>query len=160
MTKSGMGRQGGWVVGALVAVFVGAGRVQAQGLVPSGVELALALEAEAARLHSVADRWADAADLYVAAAQLRQHEDPQARADLFLAANLYYEAGDKASAVFALEAAAARAAAAGDAVLAMQMFANAALVAEEAGLANEGRRLRSRLAELAQAARGGPAIRS
>jgi hypothetical protein len=60
----------------------------------------------------------------------------------------------------ALEAAGARAVAAGDAVLAAQMFANAALVAEEVGLAGEGRRLRARVTDLASLARAGGSGRS
>lgn len=150
----------GWVVGALVGVAVTGAPVQAQSVVPSGPELAAELETEAYRLHSMADRWADAASLYVAAAQLRQHEDPQARQNLFLAANLYYQAGDKQAAVSALEAAGTRAVSSGDPALAAQMFANAAIVAEEAGLANEGRRLRSRVADLAYAEGSGSPTRS
>jgi hypothetical protein len=49
----------------------------------------------------------------------------------------------------ALESAGTRALASGDSVLAVQMFANAALVAEEAGMRNDERRLRSRAADLA-----------
>lgn len=157
-TRSGMTRMG-WVVGALVGVAVAGAPVQAQSAVPSGAELAAELEAEATRLHAMPGRWADAASLYVAAAQLRQHEDPQARQDLFLAANLYYQAGDKSAAMSALESAGTRAVASGDPALAAQMFANAALVAEEVGLTNEGRRLRSRASDLAYASRPGAPTR-
>jgi hypothetical protein len=107
------------------------------------------IEAEAARLHEQPARWADAASLYLAAAQLRQHEDPQARQDLFLAANLHYQLGDLPAAVAALESAGTRALAGGDSVFATQMFANAAVIAEEAGLGDHERRLRSRVADLA-----------
>ena len=107
------------------------------------------LEAEAGRLGDHPTRWADAASLYVAAAQLRQREDPQARQDLFLAANLFYQLGDKAGAVAALDAAGSRALSGGDSVFATEMFANAANIAREAGLVNQERRLRSRVADLA-----------
>ncbi len=110
------------------------------------------LEAEAARLHEQPARWADAASLYLSAAALRQHEDPQARQDLFLAANLQYQLGDLPAAVAALESAGTRGLSGGDSVFAAQMFANAAAIAEEAGLGDHERRLRSRVADLATAA--------
>lgn len=110
------------------------------------------LEAEAARLYDQPSRWADAVSLYRSAAQLRQHEDPQARQDLFLAANLAYQLGDLPTAVDALESAGTRAMSAGDALFATQMFANAAQIAEEAGLEAHERRLRTRVAEIATAA--------
>jgi hypothetical protein len=116
-------------------------------------ERAAQLEAEAARLQVLSSRWADAASLYVAAAQLRQREDPQARQDLFLAANLSYQVGDHAGAVAALESAGARALSAGDSVFATEMFANAASIAQEAGLVEQERTLRSRVAGLAGASR-------
>jgi hypothetical protein len=116
-------------------------------------ERAAQLEAEAARLQVLANRWADAASLYVAAAQLRQREDPQARQDLFLAANLSYQVGDHAGAVAALESAGSRALSAGDSVFATEMFANAASIAQEAGLVEQERTLRTRVAGLAGASR-------
>ena len=114
-------------------------------------ERAAQIEAEAARLHEQPARWADAMSLYLSAAQLRQHEDPQARQDLFLAANLAYQLGDLPTAVEALESAGTRAASGGDAVFATQMFANAAVIAEEAGMVDHERRLRTRVADLAGA---------
>jgi hypothetical protein len=116
-------------------------------------ERATQLEAEAARLQVLANRWADAASLYVAAAELRQEEDPQARQNLFLAANLRYQVGDHAGAVAALESAGSRSLSAGDSVFATEMFANAASIAEEAGLVEQERTLRSRVAGLAGASR-------
>ena len=104
------------------------------------------IEAEAARLHQQPATWADAASLYLAAAALRQHEDPQARQDLFLAANLQYQLGDLPAAVAALESAGTRALSGGDSVFATQMFANAA------GLGEHERILRSRVADLSGAA--------
>ena len=114
-------------------------------------ERAAQLEAEAARLHQFPNRWADAASLYRAAADLRQREDPQARQDLFMAANLSYQLGDRPAAVTALEAAGSRALSAGDSTFATEMFANAASIAQEAGLVAQERRLRSRVADLAGA---------
>ena len=114
-------------------------------------ERAAMLEAEAARLHEFPTRWADAASLYLSAAQIRQHEDPVARQDLFLAANLQYQVGDRRGAVASLESAGTRALAAGDSVFASEMFANAAGIAQEAGLVDHEARLRSRVADLATA---------
>jgi hypothetical protein len=53
--------------------------------------------------------------------------------------------------VSALDSAGSRALSAGDSVFATEMFANAASIAEEAGLVDQGRRLRSRVAALAGA---------
>jgi len=148
----------GWVGTAIVAATLVATPVDAQTAPIAGEELAAEFEAEAQRLQMTSEGWADAASLYVAAAQLRQHEDPQARQDLFLAANLYYQVGDKSAAMTALESSGTRALASGDSVLAAQMFANAAVLAEEAGLRNEQRRLRTRAADLAYSVQspGGP----
>jgi hypothetical protein len=146
------GKTMGWVVTAVAAVAVAATPVNAQSARISATELAIRLEAEAVRLQVTSDGWADAASLYVAAAGHRQHEDPQARQDLFTAANLYYQVGDMSRAMSALESAGTRALASGDSVLALQMFANAALVAQEAGLRNDERRLRSRAADVAYTA--------
>jgi hypothetical protein len=146
------GKTMGWVVTAVAAVAVAATPVNAQSARISATELAIRLEAEAVRLQVTSDGWADAASLYVAAAGHRQHEDPQARQDLFTAANLYYQVGDMSRAMSALESAGTRALASGDSVLAVQMFANAALVAQEAGLRNDERRLRSRAADVAYTA--------
>jgi len=139
----------GWVVTTLALSAALAAPVAVRAQTMADADQAAALEAEAARLHDQADRWTDAASLYKAAADLRQHEDPQARQDLFLAANLLYQGGELTGAMGALEAAGARALSGGDPVLAAQMFANAALVANEAGLRNDERRLRSRAADVA-----------
>jgi hypothetical protein len=125
--------------------------VQTRAQAVADPERAATLEAEATRLHEYPNRWRDAASLYLAAAQLRQREDPQARQDLFLAANLSYQVGDHVAAVSALDSAGSRALSAGDSVFATEMFANAASIAEEAGLVDQGRRLRSRVAALAGA---------
>jgi hypothetical protein len=140
------------VATALAAAAFAAAPAWAQSEPISGTELAARLEAEAARLQQTSDGWADAASLYVAAAGHRQHEDPQARQDLFLAANLYHQVGDMPAAMGALESAGVRALAAGDSLLAAQMFANAAQVADEAGLRNDERRLRTRASDVASTA--------
>ncbi|HUF76453.1 MAG TPA: hypothetical protein VMM35_09250 [Longimicrobiales bacterium] len=156
----GMKTMGWVVVTAAAAGAFAAAPAQAQTEPISGTELAIGLEAEAARLQTSADGWADAASLYVAAAGHRQHEDPQARQDLFLAANLYHQIGDLPAAMAALESAGVRALSAGDGVLAVQMFANAAQIADEAGLRNDARRLRTRAADVASAVRADGSTRS
>jgi tetratricopeptide (TPR) repeat protein len=142
----------GSVVSALGLALALAGPAEARTQAAADPERAAQLEAEAARLHEQPARWADAVSLYLAAAQLRQHEDPQARQDLFLAANLSYQLGDLEGAVDALESAGTRAVSAGDALFASQMFANAAQIAEEGGMVTQERRLRTRVADLASAA--------
>jgi hypothetical protein len=149
MRRGMMGMTMGWVVTAAAAAALAAVPADAQTEPISGTELAMALEAEAGRLQRTAEGWADAASLYVAAAGHRQHEDPQARQDLFMAANLYHQVGDLKAAMAALESAGVRALSGGDAVLAVQMFASAAQIAGEAGLRNEERRLRTRAANVA-----------
>lgn len=141
----------GSVVSALGLALALVGPAVAQSQAAADPGRAAQLEAEAARLHEQPSRWADAVSLYLSAAQLRQHEDPQARQDLFLAANLAYQLGDLPTAVAALESAGTRAVSGGDAVFATQMFANAAAIAEEAGLRDHERRLRTRVADLASA---------
>lgn len=142
-----------YVVAALSLILAGALAVPTAILAQSVAdpERAALLEAEAARLHQLPNRWADAASLYRAAADLRQREDPQARQDLFVAANLSYQLGDRPAAVTALESAGSRALSAGDSVFATEMFANAAGIAQEAGMVEHERRLRSRVADLAGA---------
>ena len=150
----------GGVVTAVAAAASVAAPVEAQSEPSSGTELAVALEAEAARLQRTSDGWVDAASLYVAAAGHRQHEDPQARQDLFLAANLYHQVGDVQAAMAALESAGVRALAAGDSLFAVQMFANAADIADGAGMTNEERRLRARATNVATTAGVGSSTRS
>jgi hypothetical protein len=110
--------------------------------------MAAHIEAEASKLHNQSHQWADAADLYVAAAQLRADDDPQAQEDLFVAANLFNTIGDVTGAIAALESAGSRAEANGDIVRAVEMFAVASSVAQEAGLKSEYRRLGYKSAEL------------
>ena len=152
----------GWTRGfaaAAMMTFAVVAPAGAQGQPISGTDLAIELEREAARLQMTSDGWADAASLYVAAAGHRQHEDPQARQDLFMAANLYHQVGDLASAVSALESAGVRALSSGDSVLAAQMFGNAAQIAGEAGLTNDERRLRVRAADVVYADQAGAPTR-
>lgn len=126
--------------------------MEASPQVPPTSEMAADLELAAAGLHDRPERWADAARLYVVAADLRQREDPEARKDLFKAASLYYQTGDMGQAVSALEAAAARALAGGDSAEARRMFARAAWVARDAGLTADQRRLTDRASRMAEAA--------
>ena len=114
-------------------------------------DMAADLEAAASVLHGQPDRWADAARLYVVAAGLRQREDPAARRNLFTAASLYYQTGDNAGAIAALESAGARALAGGDVAEARRMFARAAWVARDAGLTAHERRLTGRASDMADA---------
>jgi tetratricopeptide (TPR) repeat protein len=131
--------------------------MEASPQVPPTSEMATDLEAAAAELHDRPGRWADAARLYVVAADLRQQEDPEARKDLFKAATLYYAVGHRAEAVAALESAGARALAGGDVREARRMFDRAAWVARDAGLTAQERRLTDRAARMADAAPRGVA---
>ena len=139
----------GWVVTALAVVAAFSLPSDLQSQVTPGAQRAAELESEASRLWNQRSQWAYAADLYMAAVQLRSHEDPQAQEDLWLAANLGYEAGDAEGAIAALESAASRALAGHDVVRAADMFADAAWVARKAGLEEEHRRLGRRAAALA-----------
>ncbi|MGE0158568.1 MAG: hypothetical protein AB7T31_04095 [Gemmatimonadales bacterium] len=139
-----------WMSFGLVAALAAPAHTRAQA--SPDPERAATLEAEAARLQETPSRQADAASLLLAAAGLRRREDAQARRDLFLAANLTYQLGDRAGAVAALDSAGSRALSAGDSVFATEMFANAASIAQEAGLVDQERRYRSRVAELGVAA--------
>ena len=114
----------------------------------TGAHMAAHIEAEASKLHDQSDQWADAADLYVAAAQLREDDDPQGQTDLFIAANLRNAIGDAAGAIAALESAGSRAAASGDYGQALAMCVDGASVARKAGLRSDKRRLDNKSAEL------------
>ena len=107
------------------------------------------LESEASELFNQPDQWAYAADLYLAAVQLREQEDPTAQQDLLLAASLGYGTGDAAGAIAALESAASRALASGDVVRAAGILTDAAWVASKAGLRITLSRLSSRAIRLA-----------
>ena len=139
----------GWGVTTLAMAAVLVVPSDAQSQLSPGVLRAADLESEASRLHNQRDRWAYAADLYLAAVQLREDEDPQAQENLVLAANLGYQTGDVAGTIAALESAASRTLASGDVVRAADIFADAAWVAQKAGLRIEQRRLTQRVAELA-----------
>ena len=138
----------GWVITLVMTAAVAVpSDVQSQS--SPGAQRAAELESEASRLHNQPRRWAYAADLYLAAVQLREDEDPQAQENLVLAANLGYQTGDVAGTIAALESAASRTLASGDVVRAADIFADAAWVAQKAGLRIEQRRLTHRVAELA-----------
>ena len=123
--------------------------MEASPQVPPTSQMASDLEEAAGALHHRADRWSEAARLYVVAADLRQQEDPEARRDLFKAASLYYAMGRGAEALAALESAGTRALSSGDAVEARKMFDRAAWVARGAGLKRQERRLTDRATETA-----------
>ncbi len=139
----------GWVLTTLAVAAVLAGPSDARSQTSPGAQWATELEAEASRLSDRLDQWAYAADLYLAAAQLREDEDPQAQEDLLLAAHLSFDTGDKAGALAALESAASRVLASGDVVRAAGIFTDAAWVANKAGLRTDQRRLSSRVVKLA-----------
>ena len=138
-----------WVVTTLALTAVLTMPADAQSQASPDIRRAVELESEASSLHDQRDRWAYAADLYLAAVQLREDEDPQAQEDLLLAASLSFNTGDKAGAMRALESAGSRALATGCVVRAADMFTDAAWVAEKAGLRFDHRRLSSKVIELA-----------
>ena len=139
----------GWMatILAVAAVISAASDLQSQS--STGALKAAELESEAYRLHDQPRQWAYAANLYMAAVQLRAAEDPQAQADLVLAAHLGYWTGDAAGAIAALESAGSRALAGGDIVRAAGIFTDAAWVANKAGLRIDQRRLSRKVVQLA-----------
>jgi tetratricopeptide (TPR) repeat protein len=144
-------RMVGVVIVAVVLALAFAKPSNAHGQVTPTSDMAADLEAAASVLHGQPDRWAEAARLYVVAADLRQQEDPEARRDLLTAASLYYQMGDHAGAISALESAGARARAGGDVAEARRMFARAAWVARDAGLTTQQRRLTERASDMVEA---------
>ena len=140
----------GWVVSTLTMTAVLAVPSDVQSQFSRGALRAAELESEAFGLHNQRDRWAYAAALYMAAVQLRAEDDPQAQEDLWLAASLGYETGNTAGPFAALESAGDRALASGDIVRAADMFADAAWVAQKAGLGIDQRRLTVKSVELAE----------
>ena len=144
MNKTMMGWMGRLVVATVMSAVPSVGQSQAS----TGAHMAAHIEAEASKLHDQSHQWADAADLYVAAAQLREDDDPQGQRDLFIAANLLNAIGDAAGAVAALESAGSRATASGDYALALAMFVDGASVARKAGLRSDARRLDNKSNEL------------
>ena len=138
----------GWGVTTLALTAVLAVPSDGQSQASPGTQMAVELESEASRLHDQPDRWAYAADLYLAAVQLREEGDPQAQENLLIAANLSFDTGDAVGAIAALESAASRALASGDIVRAAGIFTDAAWVASKAGLRIE-QRLTRKVVELA-----------
>jgi hypothetical protein len=134
---------------ALLAAATARGDAQEPAL--TSEQIAAELEAAAATLHDRADRWSEAATLYVAAAEIRADGDAQAQKNLFVAANLFVRTDNVGGAIGALESAASRALATGQTELARQRFADAALVAQRHGLSREHQRLSYRTAEVAMA---------
>ncbi len=139
----------GWMVITLAMTAVLAVPSDVQSQSSPGALKAAELESEASGLHGQRDQWAYAADLYLAAVQLREHTDPQAQRDLAIAANLKLQTGNPTGAIAALESAASRALASGDVAQAADIFTDAAWVADQAGLKIEHERLASKAVELA-----------
>jgi len=139
----------GWVVTAFALATVLVIPADGQSQTSENIQRAIELESEASRFLDQPDRWAYAANIYWAAAQLRADEDPQGQEDLRIAASLVYETGDAAGAITALESAGSRALANGDVVGAAGIFTDAVWVANKAGLKADQRRLSSRVAQLA-----------
>lgn len=139
----------GWIITTLAMTAVLAVPSDVQSQSPLSTLRAAELESEASGLHSQADQWAYAADLYLAAVQLRENEDPQAQENLVLVAILKFQTGNMTGAIAALESAASRAFASGDVARAADIFTDAAWVADKAGLEIEHRRLAGRAVELA-----------
>ena len=146
-------RMESWMLATVAAFLLSPTMAEAQDKVPTNMEIATEIEAAAASLHDRAERWADAATLYRAAAELREDGDSQGQKNLFVAANLFLETGRVGDAIAVLESAASRALASGDSEAAIERFADAALVALRAGLTREHQRLGYRITEVAVAPR-------
>jgi len=138
-----------WVVTTLALTAVLAIPSDARSQASSNTLRAVELESEASSLLDQRDRWAYAADLYLAAVQLRPEGDPRAQENLLIAANLRFGTGDTAGAIAAFESAGSRALASGDVVRAADLFTDAAWVAKKAGLRTDQHRLSSKAAKLA-----------
>ena len=124
-----------FAVGALASV-LGTADLDAQEV---DTRRAAVLEAEADALLADQGGWKKAAELLQDAAELRPEGDAQARKDLFRAARLTYYRGAENRAVNQLEGLADRALAEGDVLTAAQALADAAWIANEAGM--DGRTL-------------------
>jgi hypothetical protein len=144
-------RMFGVVALAVALALVFARPMEASPQEPATAQMASDLEAAAGDLHGRADRWDEAARLYVVAADLRQQEDPEARQDLFKAASLYFALGRPLDALAALESAASRALTGGALAEARFMLDRAAWVARSAGLTLRERRLTDRATQVADA---------
>ncbi len=138
-----------WVVTTLALTAILTVPSDAWSQTSPGAQRATELESEASRLLDQRNRWAYAADLYMAAVQLRAEDDPRAQENLLIVANLSYEAGKASDAINALESAAMRALASGDIVRAASIYTDAAWVANKAGRGIDKRRLGSKAVKLA-----------
>ena len=139
----------GWVVGTFAVAAVLAVPSDARSQSSPSIQRATEFESQAFQLLDERDRWAYAANLYWAAAELRADEDPQVQENLRIAANLALETGNPTGAITVLESAASRALASGDVVQAAGVLADAAWVASKAGLRRDQRRLGSEAIRLA-----------
>ncbi len=146
-------RMMGWIVTTLAVTTALVIPSDVRSQASANTARAAELESEASELFNQPDQWAYAADLYLAAVQLREQEDPTAQQDLLLAASLGYETGNAAGAIAALESAASRALVSGDVVQAASIFTDAAWVAIKAGRRIDLRRLSAKAIELADSSR-------
>ena len=142
----------GWALSALAVTAVFALPSAARSQTSQGAQKAAELEAEASQFLDQRDQWGYAVDLYLAAVQLRADDDPQAQQNLRIAASLSYETGDATGAIAALESAGSRALANGEVAQAINVFADAAWIAQKRALRTDERRLTSKVAELLDSA--------
>ena len=139
----------GWVVSTFAVAAVLAVPSDARSQTPPDIQKAAEFESQASQFLNQRDRWAVAANLYWAAAELRADGDPQVEENLRIVANLSYGTGNVTGAITALESAASRALASGDVARAAGILTDAAWVADRAGLRIDQRRLASRVVGLA-----------
>ncbi len=138
----------GWALSALAVTAVFALPSAARSQTSQGAQKAAELEAEASQFLDQRDQWGYAVDLYLAAVQLRTNGDPQAQQNLRIAASLKYETGDATGAIAALESAGSRALASGEVAQAINVYADAAWIAQNTELGGDARRLTSLVADL------------
>ncbi len=111
---------------------------------------ALALESQARPMMDLPKKWAQMADLYAQAAQVRTADDPRGVDDLVLAAAGYRWAGKRTPARATYVAAAERALGLGDVVRAADAFLCAAVIANEQKDLPAAWELKARAERLAQ----------
>jgi hypothetical protein len=105
---------------------------------------ALELEKKAEALYEQPGRYAEAARLHLRAAAERTSDDPLHVRDLYMAARLFYYAGNKTEALAAMERTAESALAAGDVLNAANAFIDASHLARETGNAESVTRFAER----------------
>ncbi len=116
---------------AATVLFPGLGAAQIRGKSAPPPSPAIALENQARPMMDQPKKWAEMADLFLQAAQIRTADDPRGVDDLILAAGGYRWSGKRSPARAAYVAAGERALALGDVVRAADAFLTAALIANE-----------------------------